>query len=291
MNIVCEYDLRSFQHEQRMLDLYRRQSPSDGGLLQPLANACWRAAAFDWKLHEDSGSIRRLCEEAARALTEGFVRKRAGFERSPSELLLAIHLSIAARRFELVRSLIHMVPALPASAKVRRMARSPLLLLEGYVLIARAIVERKKEHAREAQGLLEEAQAESDHDWWRKQFPSPREAAWRIEEHEATRKLLSVIARLIVSESLPWKSYHDSDFDSDVATCEEFVFLMDEVLLSLDRFIESEVKHNPKLYFWLPGVAISVLAESAGLPLEWLQVRQQNSQKGYARLPLKLVLQ
>src|SRR4030095_13829723 len=113
MNIVVEYDLRSLQHEQRMLALYRRQSASDGGLLQPLANACWRAAAFDWRLHEDSGSIRRLCEEAARALTEGFVRKRAGFERGPSELLLAIHLSITARSFDLVRSLMHMVPALP----------------------------------------------------------------------------------------------------------------------------------------------------------------------------------
>jgi hypothetical protein len=289
MNITSEYDLRSLQHEQRMLELYRRQSASDGGLLQPLANACWRAAAFDWRLHEDTGSIRRLCEEAARALTEGFVRKRAGFERSPAELLLAIHLSIAARSFDLVRSLMHMVPALSPSARVRRMARSPLLLLEGYVLIARAIVERKEEHAREAQGLLEAARAESDNDWWRKQFPSAREVAWRIDEHEATRRLLSVIARLIVRESSPWNN-HDSDSDSDVATGKEFVSLMDEVLLSLDRFIESEVKHNPKLYFWLPGIALSVLAESAGLPLEWLQVRQQNSQKGYARLPLKLVL-
>ena len=66
---------------------------------------------------------------------------------------------------------------------------------------------------------------------------------------------------------------------------------MDEVLLSLDRYIVSEVKHNPNLYFWLPGIALSVLTERAGLPLEWFQVRQQDGQKGYARLPLKLVLQ
>src|SRR5688500_7815940 len=131
MNITSDYDLRSFQHEQRMLDLYRRGSASDGGLLEPLANACWRAAAFDWRLHEDSGAIRRLWEEAARALSEGFVRRRAGFERSPEELLLAVHFSVASRAFDLVRTLIHTIPAVPSGARGRRIARSTLPLLYG----------------------------------------------------------------------------------------------------------------------------------------------------------------
>jgi len=291
MNITSEYDLRSLQHEQRMLDLYRRGSTSDGGLLQPLANACWRAAAFDWRVHENDGSIRRLWDEAARALAEGFVRKRAGFNRSPEELLLAMHFSVATRAFDLVRSLMHTIPVIPTSARVRRVARSPMLLLEAYLSLSRAIVERKKEHARAAQGLLEEARAESDYEWWKQQYPSDSEVTWKIEEHEATRGLLSVIARLVVKQTSRWENNQEGDPDLDMPICMEFVSLMDDALLNLDRFIDSETNHRPKLYFWLPGIALSVLAESAGLPLEWLEVRHEDSQKGYARLPLKLVHQ
>jgi hypothetical protein len=289
--MTSEYDLRSLQHEQRMLDLYRRGSAGDGGLLEPLANACWRAAAFDWRLHEDTGSIRRLWEEAARALAEGFVRKRAGFDRSPEELLLAVHFSIATRAFDLVKSLTHMIPAIPSGARGRRVARSTLLLLDGYLSIVRAIVERKKEHALTAHSLLEEARTESDYDWWRQQFPSSREVAWKIDEHEATRGLLSVIARLVVKQPSRWESDRSSEPDLDMPTCLEFVSLMDGALLSLDRFVEAEINHRPKLYFWLPGIALSVLAQGAGLSLEWLEVRQEDSQIGYSRLPLKLVHQ
>jgi hypothetical protein len=291
MNITSDYDLRSFQHEQRMLDLYRRGSASDGGLLEPLANACWRAAAFDWRLHEDSGAIRRLWEEAARALSEGFVRRRAGFERSPEELLLAVHFSVASRAFDLVRTLIHTIPAVPSGARGRRIARSTLLLLDGYLSIARAVVDRKREHARAAQVLLEEARTESDYDWWKQQFPTSREVAWKIDEHEATRGLLSVIARLLVKQDSRWEENPDYESNLDMAICVEFMSLMDQALLSLDRFMESEINHRPKLYFWLPGIALTVLAERAGLPLEWLEVREEDNHKGYARLPLKLVHQ
>lgn len=289
MNFASEYDLRSLQHEQRMLDLYRQQSASDGGLLQPLANACWRAAAFDWRLNEDPDSIRRLWTEAARALAEGFVRKRAGFGRGPEELLLAVHFSIASKAFDLAKSLIHMVPAIPSSTRGRGMRRSPLLLLDGYLSIVRAVVERKKEHAREGQVLLEEARAESDYDWWKQQFPSAHEVTWKIDEYEATRGLLSVIARLVCQQTSQWENNEHYEADFDVPICMEFMSLMDSALLSLDRFIESEINHRPKLYFWLPGIALSILAERAGLGLEWLQDRQQDSQPGYARLPLALV--
>jgi len=291
MNLTSEYDVRSLLHEQRMLELYRRGSANDGGLLEPLANACWRAAAFDWALHEDSGSIRRLWEEAARALTEGFVRKRAGFGRSPEELLLAVHFSISTRAFDLVSSLMHMSPAVPSKARGRRIARSTLALLDGYLAITRAVVERKKGHARTAQTFLEEARPESDNDWWREQFPSSHEVSWKMAEHEAIRGLLKVIARQVLKQSSHWETNQDSESDFDLSICMEFASLVDGALLSLDRFIESEMNHRPKLYFWLPGIALSILAERAGLPLEWLQVREEDSERGYARLPLKLVHQ
>ncbi|HEX2271405.1 MAG TPA: hypothetical protein VHH35_17805, partial [Pyrinomonadaceae bacterium] len=107
MNATLEYDLRSLQHEQRMLNLYRHGSSSDGGLLQPLANACWRASAFDWRIKADARSLRLLWDEAARALAEGFVRKRAGFECNHADLTLALHLAIGARNFDMVSNLMH----------------------------------------------------------------------------------------------------------------------------------------------------------------------------------------
>src|SRR5260370_22998608 len=95
-----DYDLRSLKHERKMIELYRKSVETDAGLLQPLANACWRAAAFEWRLNEDAATIRRLLTEAAAALADGFVRRRAGFERTSEQLLLALHLSIGARAFD-----------------------------------------------------------------------------------------------------------------------------------------------------------------------------------------------
>jgi hypothetical protein len=102
---------------------------------------------------------------------------------------------------------------------------------------------------------------------------------------------LSVIARLLVKQNSRWEENPDFESDLDMPICVEFMSLMDHALLSLDRFIESEINHRPKLYFWLPGIALTILAERAGLPLEWLQVREEDNHKGYARLPLKLVHQ
>lgn len=291
MSANLEYDQRSLQHEQRMLNLYRQRSGNDGGLLQPLANACWRASAFDWRIKADSRSIRRLWEEAARALTEGFVRKRAGFECNHADLLLALHLSIGSRNFELASNLMHTVPAVTSGARGRRLAPSPRLLLEGYLLTARAVIERRREHARAAQRLLHEARAEVDHEWWQEQFPLENEAAWRITEHEAIRNLLNIIARLVLEQHSRWENNHNDDAEFDMSLCMEFVSVMDDVLLALDRFVEFEINHRPKLYVWLPGIALSILAERAGLSLEWLQVRHEDKQAGYARLPLDLVTQ
>lgn len=274
-----------------MLDLYRRRSASDGGLLQPLANACWRAASFEWRLHEDPDSTRQLWLEAARALAEGFERKRAGFGRTPEELFLAMHLAIASRGRDLTRNLIHMAPATPNSNGTRRIARSPLRLLEAYRAIARAIVEQRREYAAQAQDLLAEARSEADYYEWKQRFPSVVEVAWKIDEHEAIRGLLSVIARFVSMQSAEWENEEGKDADFDLSLCLEFGSKMDAALLSLDQFLDLEINHRPKLSVWLPGVALTILAESAGLSLEWLQIRHEDSQKGYARLPLELVQQ
>jgi hypothetical protein len=227
--------------------------------------------------------------EAAQALAEGFERKRAGFGRTHEDLFLALHLSIASRARDLLGSLVHMVPAAPGGTRSRRSSRSHLLLLEAYRAIARSVVERKREHARHALGLLEEARAEADYDWWKGQFPSNGEIAWKIEEYEAIRGLLSVIARCVDQQSEEWAKDDRKDADFDLSLCVEFGSLMDQALLHLDQFIELEVNHRPKLNVWLPGVALAILAESAGMSLEWLEMRQEDSQKGYARLPLALV--
>lgn len=274
-----------------MLNLYRHGSSSDGGLLQPLANACWRASAFDWRVKADVRSLRHLWEEAARALAEGFVRKRAGFEGNHADLSLALHLAIGARNFDLVSRLMHTVPTVTSSVQGRRMPRSPRLLLDAYLLTVRAVVERRKEHARAAQSALLEARVEVDHEWWQEQSLSAGEVDWKITEHEAIRSLLSIITRLVLQQSSHWENNQGSEADFEMSLCMEFVSAMDEVVLVLDRFIESEINHRPKLYFWLPGIALSILAERAGLSLEWLQVRHEENQAGYIRLPLNLVTQ
>lgn len=290
MNATLEYDQRSLQHEQRMLNLYRHGSSSDGGLLQPLANACWRASAFDWRVKADTRSLRHLWEEAARALAEGFVRKRAGFECNHDDLSLALHLAIGARNFDLVNRLMHTVPTVSSSVR-GRLPSSHRLLLDSYLLTIRAVIERRKEHARAAQNALLETRAEVDREWWQEQSLSDREVDWKIAEHEAIRSLLSVITRLVLQQSSQWENNQSGEADFDMSLCMEFVSAMDEVLLVLDRFIESEINHRPKLYFWLPGIALSILAERAGLSLEWLQVRHEENQAGYTRLPLNLVTQ
>jgi len=122
---ATDYDARSWQHERRMLDLYRKGAASDAGLLQPLANACWRAAAFEWRLHEDAAAVRTLWGEGARALAEGFVRKRAGFEQSAEQLILGLHFRSLRRQSTVTRNLAYAKATAPArwhvpAARVRR---------------------------------------------------------------------------------------------------------------------------------------------------------------------------
>ncbi|HEV2801915.1 MAG TPA: hypothetical protein VGW12_15670 [Pyrinomonadaceae bacterium] len=286
-----DYDLRSLQHERRMLSEYRRGAVQDAALLQPLANACWRAAAFEWQLYADADTVRRLWGEAAHALAQGFTRRRPGFDPSPDQFTLALHFAIAAREREVFTSLALTDPEARGrvlrEARAFRGSRAHLHLAEGYAQVARALVERAAAPARAAVELLAAALAESDHGWWHQQFPTALDAAWRISEHEALCVLLGAVARRLA------QAYADEPEDvrgwNDEAAA-QFERVVDETLLRLEQFIEHDPNHHPKLYLWLPGLALCALAASAGLPMDWLSARhEEDTGTSYARLPLALL--
>lgn len=276
-----------------MLAEYRRGVMNDGALLQPLANACWRRAAFEWQLYAEVETVRRLWGESARALAQGFTRRRPGFDPSPDQFVLALHFSIAAREREAFTSLALTNPdargRVLREARAFRGSRAHLHLAEGYAQVARALVERQAEAARAAVVSLETARAENDHGWWHRQFPTALDAAWRISEHEALCVLLGAIARRLAGSfsTRPEDSEEQQDDEEEAAT--EFARVVDETLLRLEQFVEHDPNHHPKLYLWLPGLALCALAASAGLPVGWLHERHEAKAPGYARLPLALL--
>jgi hypothetical protein len=286
-----DYDDRSLRHERRMLAEYRRGVSNDGALLQPLANACWRAAAFEWQLYADVETVRRLWGESARSLAQGFTRRRPGFDPSPDQFVLALHFSIAAREREAFTSLALTNPDARGralrEARAFRGSRAHFHLAEGYAQVARALVERQAEAARAAAVSLDAARAENDHGWWHRQFPTALDAAWRISEHEALCVLLGAIARRLAASFSA--EAEDPAEQSDEAAAAEFARVVDETLLRLEQFVEHDPNHHPKLYLWLPGLALCALAASAGLPVSWLHERHEANAEGYARLPLALL--
>ncbi|HKE60783.1 MAG TPA: hypothetical protein VKB46_28955 [Pyrinomonadaceae bacterium] len=286
MKNSTQYDLRSLQHERHMLDLYRAGSARDSALLPPLANACWRASAFEWRLSEDSDVIRGLWREGARALADGFVRRRMRVQQSPEELLLALHLALASRSFDLVGRLTHITTETSGLERAKRV-RSRLLLLEAYLAITREIFENRSESRETIQRLIDEAVAELDREVRREQFVSTREVAWRIDEHEHICALLRIVASLL-SEGEPTAEKQSPKIDLTLES--SFASLMDRAMKGVEQFVDGEGNHRPKFYFWLPGIALTVLAEAAGLSLEWLREKHGEKSGAYARLPLKLVL-
>ena len=130
-----DYDLRSLNHERRMLAVYRRQSAHDASAIQPLANACWRAACFEWALYGDAETARRLWGEAAGALARGFARRRPGFDPNPDQLVLALHFAIVAREREAFTTLALTAPNLREGvlheARAYRSSRAHFHLAEG----------------------------------------------------------------------------------------------------------------------------------------------------------------
>ncbi|MDQ3806024.1 MAG: hypothetical protein M3416_19610, partial [Acidobacteriota bacterium] len=135
-----DYDLRSLNHERRMVAEYRRRvADGDAGFAQPLANACWRASMFEWALYRDEGTVRRLWGEAARTLAEAFARRRHGFDPSPDQLVLALHFAVAAREREAFTQLALTAPNLRDgvlhNARAFRASRAHFHLAEGYALV------------------------------------------------------------------------------------------------------------------------------------------------------------
>ncbi len=273
MHPGTDYDSRSLQHERRMLELYRKGAESDGALLQPLANSCWRAGSFEWKLHQDPAEVRSLWGEAACALAEGFERRRSGFEPSAEQLILGLHFSIGAQRFDVARTLAHATAAVPINSRAPRLARASRLLLEGYQLVVRALMEQNGEYARAAQQSLMEASKTDDCDWTKTLATGVTD--WRGAEPEIVRALLNIIAGALDSRS---SLRHDvTPVEGEAATI-NFGALLDSALSSLKQFTEAQINHHPKLYCWLPGVALCNLAASAGLSFDWLD------QHEYSRL-------
>lgn len=284
-----DYDLRSLHHERRMLAVYRRQSAHDAGALQPLANACWRAACFEWALYRDAETVRRLWGEAAAALARGFARRQPGFDPSPDQLVLALHFAIAAREREAFSTLAMSAPNLRDGvlheARAFRSSRAHFHLAEGYALVARALVEQKPNPARAAVASLEAARAESDRGWWERQFPDPLDAAWRVSEHEAVCALLSAVARRVADE----RTGETREQEADEMAAEEFARTVDETLARLEHFLAHDPDHHPKLDAWLPGLSLCALAASAAFPMDWLAERHESGAEGYERLPPELL--
>ena len=290
---TTDYDMRSLQHERRMLETYRRRvSQGDTACLQPLANAAWRASMFEWALYRDAGTVRRLWAEAARTLAEGFTRSRAGFDPSPDQFVLALHFAIASRERDaftaLASSGTNLREGLLSQAQAFRGSRPHFHLAEGYALVASALVERRSSPALAASASLVAAREESESSWWDRQFPDALDAAWRMCEHEAVCLLLESVARRILevsgeSEAEEARRAHAGQSGPD------FSQSVDETLRRLEKFVELDSNHHPKLYVWLPGLALCALAVSAALPMEWLDERHAAQAPGYTRLPLELL--
>lgn len=278
-----------------MLGVYRTRAANDAALLQPLANACWRASVFEWAVYKNAEAVRHLWSEGARALVEGFARRRSGFDPSPDQLILAFHLTIAARERDAFTSLASIAPnsGKTASRESRafRTSRAHSHLAEGYALVARSLVERDGELARRAARSLVAAREASERDWWEEHFPNATEATWQAREHDGVCILLSIIARQIAVALTPENDLLAAR-DGEAQTmhaAREFADTTDEILMRLEQFVATEADHHPKLYVWLPGIALCAMAASAGVPMEWLQERYDARSFVYSRLPVELI--
>lgn len=274
---------RSLQHERRMLANYREAALRDASALQPLANACWRAASFEWELHKNIEVVRRLWAEGARALAAGWSRRHPTFNPAPDQFMLALDFAIAAREPDAFTQLAHVEPALrtPAAreAHTARGFRSLTMHAQAYALVARAVATRDGAPLVQARGFLAAAQNEADAGWWEDQFPGPVEAAWRYRQHKAVCQLLVCIIEQIGDTGR-------ANFSSHAAV---FASIIDDALQRLDAFTTADINHHPKFYLWLPGIALCRLAASSGLSLHPLTAYSAANPARYTPLPLELV--
>ncbi|WP_352430519.1 hypothetical protein [Pyrinomonas sp.] len=279
------YDQRSLQHERRMIAVYRQQALR-GEALQPLANACWRAASFEWVLYGDRQTVRQLWAEGARALALGFSKRGATFDPSPDQYILCLHLALAAsgERDALAQAL-RLAPNLRdgalRNAQAFRHSRTHFHLAEAYALTISSVVARRAYEARLALSSAEAALATDQSDWWEGQYPSPLEAAWHRSEHLAVCEAVRLMARALADQGAPPTPFDRHEWGEELART------MDRALESLLAFVQSSPNHHPKLYVWLPGIALCNLATQADLAMEWLATRSELP--SYQRLPLPLL--
>lgn len=286
MNVATSYDERSLTHERRMMEIYRRKISSDAAMMQPLANACWRAAAFEWHLNKNERAARTMLREAAQTLAQGFSKRPSGFDSNPDQLICAINFAIVGREKDAFVSLAMNAPNLRGSlfhnAQGFRSSQSHFFLAEGYALLSRSIAERRRRHAESAVQEFRAAIESIERGWWERQFPAPLEAAWRMSEHESVCLLLKAIAEKISDEQ-----NEDDEIEEELTTKISSTF--DEALRRLDQFVTIDTDHHPKLYFWLSGLAVCTLAASAGFDMTWLIERYEKSETGYDRLPIEFL--
>lgn len=298
LTATSDYDRRALAHERRMVDSYRERAANDPSLWQPLANACRRAASFEWRVNRDGVAVVGLWAEAARNLAHGFARPHAEFDRTPDQFILALHLAIAAREREAFTQLAACAPNFEHLAhhdgstnepRAFQNSRAHIHLAQGYGLVATALIERAPVAARNAIETLRAARLESDPAWWQSQFPEALDSAWRMVEHEAVCLLLEAIAAQIarLDDATRTNEPRAREAERHTAHAEDFALKVDETLGALDEFIRYSPDHHPKLYVWLPGVAVCTLAASARLPVAWLAERQQMeaTKELYAPLP------
>src|SRR5215831_12559936 len=250
-----DYDVRSLRHERRMLGVYRRRERNDGGDLQPLANACWRAGSFEWALSGDARVTRSLWAEGARALAEGFTGGFSGFDPSPDQYILALNLAVAGRDPDCLATLAHLGPGLISGAmrEARAFRGAPGLinLAEGYSFIARALSEQNRVAAAAAISSLEAAVEQSQPVWWNERFPNPREARWLETEHRSVCIVLGQIARVVAQAGATIPQSVDleaRELRAKSASIEEaLASVIDDTILQLKRFVGSDSSHHPKL--------------------------------------------
>jgi len=280
-----------------MLEVYRRRE-RDGGYLQPLANACWRAGSFEWVLSGDAVITRRLWAEGARALAEGFAGGLPGFDPSPDQYVLGLNLAVAGRDAGCLATLAHLGPGLISGAmreaRAFRGAPGLIYLAEGYSLIARALSEQNRVAAAAAISSLEAAVEQSQPAWWNERFPNPREARWLETEHRSVCIVLGQIARVVAQAGATIPQLVDleaRELRAKSASIEEaLASAIDDTILQLNRFVGSDSSHHPKLYIWLPGLAVCGLALAANLPMSWLRAGQVHNNRVAERLPLPLLV-
>jgi hypothetical protein len=247
-------------------------------------------------LTHDPRAVRRLWGEAARALALGFTRKPEGFDPSPDQFILAINLAIAAHEGQAFSSLAKLAPGVRSTAlqgaRAFRGARGQFHLAEGYALISGAILERRRQPALGAIQALSAAAATNDDEWWQQRFPDASEANWLAAEQRAICQLLAAIIQFAQGGSAATEAKWERAWQAE-APAETYLFAfqatMDDILARLHWYVDSDPDHHPKLYLWLPGIALCKLAIATGITMDWVSERHDSNAAGYSRLPLELL--